>query len=197
MNYLEWAISLISPETQTIGNLVINECIGWIIPAIGFALTAASTWYAQDQAAKAESKNKKLLEEQQSSIDAWYKNESRPFLETESGKSIQAMLQGQYSKIMEKSRNNAIAGGATAESDIAMKEKVLDSYNNTILGAAASGENRRLAANSQYQDQLTNILNQKLKTNSQESQNWIDTINSISSLLTSAGAMYGEGAFVA
>lgn len=195
ISILQVIVDFFTPETKIIGNHIVYEGIAWLIPAITLALSAASTIYSNEQTKKAESEKNKLLKERQGSIDAWYKEQSRPFLDTESGKSLQALLTGGYEKIIEANRNNAIAGGATAESQIATRGKALESFNNTILGAAANSEGRRLATNSQYQNQLTDILNRKEAGYDANTENWMNTMTGIQQLLQGVNTAYGEGAF--
>lgn len=105
------------------------------------------------------------------------------------------MLMGQYEKVIDQNKNNAIAGGATAESEIAFKDKVLNSYNNTILGASANDANRKIAADSNYQNQLSDMLTRKEGNLAAENQNWVNTMSGISQLLQGITSAYGEGAF--
>jgi len=193
-NLLQAILDFFTP-VHSAGMIVHQRLAPLVIPLITTLLSTASTLYANEQTKDNEKEKKKLLDERQGSIDAWYKKESQPFLETESGKSLQSMLLGQYGKVMEQNRNNQIAGGGTAESDVAFRGKVLDSYNNTVLGAAANGENRRLSTNSQYQNQLTDMLGRKEASFDASSQNWVNTLAGISSLLGGVNAAYGEGGF--
>jgi len=193
MEIFHFIEGLFAPIQHT--DIVVYYGVAWLIPAISLALSAASTWYGQDQANKAQNQSDKLMKEREGSLDAWYKKQSQPFLETESGKSLQSMLMGQYGKVLEQNRNNAIAGGATAESDVAFRGKVLDSYNNTMLGASANDNNRRLATDSTYQNQISDLLGKKQGVIDSQNANTTNTLAGISALVNALGTAYGEGAF--
>lgn len=196
MDILKVILDLLSPEAKQMGDYIVSEALAPIvIPAAMMAVSALTTAFGQDKAAKAKQANDKLLEERRGMADAWYQKSQLPYFDTEAGKSFQSLMFNNYSKVLDKNKNNAIAGGITPEADVAFRGKVLENYGNTLLGANASDANRKLYGQTQYQNQISDLLNMETANNNMDAQRWTELMNGISGALSSVGQAYGEGAF--
>lgn len=140
---------------------------------LSFGGSLAGNLFGLGKSAKANRQYDKYIADMNQRLENWYNKEyNTNYLDTEEAKSVLRLLFEQQKEQSEDLQNSAAITGASAEKQVAQKEKLNKNYTQAVTGMSGLGTRRKENIQNQYMgrkgqiDQLTlqNLLN--------KSQNW-------------------------
>ena len=143
--------------------------LGTLVTLASLALSA----YGSSQSSKTNQKNQDLLSNRMGDLDAWYNKEyNTPVTETTSGKAALSKLREQIKTANENNSQNAVRGGATAESKVATQTEGQKVYANAINNMLGYDTQRKDNINKQYQMQNNALLGTQMGLNKEQDNSW-------------------------
>ena len=165
--------------------------VGWIIPAIGLAISAISAGASAAAGAKANRKTQALLDERDRENESMYLQEYyRGALENEGSKAYLKRLEQKMDERNLATENTAVATGSTHENTLAAKQANNEVLSDAIAGLIEKEDSRKLAVQDRYFSNRSAIDSARMSGNAAIANNWANLGSGISSAAGSLASAY-------
>lgn len=159
---------------------------------IGLIANAAGTLVSGIMAAKENKAQKAAIDERESELEDWYKQEiNTNILDTSSSKSALSQLRSQQDTDKQKLANNAVKRGLTSEATVALASNLNQNFADSVTKLAAGDDQRKAQIQSAYMsessridDMRSELSKAKQSALSDFANNVGQTVNSINKLKT-------------
>jgi hypothetical protein len=152
--------------------------------------------FGLSKSAQANKRYDSYLDNMTGRINGWYNKEyNTNYLDTDEAKSVLRQLMEQSKEISDDMDSSAAITGASAEKQVATKEKLNKNYAGAMSQLAGQGTRRKERIQSDYLNRMSAIDQLKLQNLMQKSQNWNQFGQNVSGAAQGAMLMQGEGAY--